>query len=405
MLVMISLLAIQPAMARDLQSILQKSLVSDPSLLEAKANIAAANSTTKVSKAGHYPVISMVGTQVLMQNNKYSNDDLEDSIGLKGTVNLYSWGGVSASVNRDKQKEAYHTYKYYETQEQLGSEIGKLYLAALRAKESIDVNMRSLQRHNKLVKDLSIVAQYDTGRRSELVEAQTRQLQVQTTISQLTRTMELSLSRLAKYTAEPLRAQDLKDPFQTETTRSLVNRFKNNDNAGNPSYQAQMAERESTKYELKVSKAARLPAINLEGLATTTSKQLYLSMSWNLFDQAARRTVDKNAHTVEAANARLDQILREVAEKAQTAEVDMAQSEQRTGITAQHIVSQKEVVKAYELQFKVARRTLTDVLGAYNELANIEQENVTARNDFRDAALEYLTAQAQVANWAGVPQE
>lgn len=278
-------------------------------------------------------------------------------------------------------------------------------MAALRAKESIDVNMRSLERHNKLVKDLSIVAKYDTGRRSELIEAQTRQLQVQTTISQLTRTMELSLSRLAKYTVEPLRAKDLEDPFRSETTRSLVNRYKNEDNAGNPSYQAQMAERESTKYELKVSKAARLPAINLEGLATTTSKQLYLNMSWNLFDQAARNTVDKNAYTVEAANARLDQILREVAEKAQTAEVDMAQSEQRTGITAQHIVSQKEVVKAYELQFKVARRTLTDVLGAYNELANIEQENVTARNDFRDAALEYLTAQAQVANWAGVPQE
>ncbi|WP_312265922.1 TolC family protein [Neisseria sp.] len=398
-------MAIQPAMAQELQSILQKSLVADPSLLEAKANIAAAHSTTKASKAGHYPVVSMVGTQVLMQDNKYSSDDLEDSIGLKGSVNLYSWGGISASVNRDKQKEAYYTYKYYETQEQLGSEIGKLYLAALRAKESIDVNMRSLERHNKLVKDLSIVAKYDTGRRSELIEAQTRQLQVQTTISQLTRTMELSLSRLAKYTVEPLRAKDLEDPFRSETTRSLVNRYKNEDNAGNPSYQAQMAERESTKYELKVSKAARLPAINLEGLATTTSKQLYLNMSWNLFDQAARNTVDKNAYTVEAANARLDQILREVAEKAQTAEVDMAQSEQRTGITAQHIVSQKEVVKAYELQFKVARRTLTDVLGAYNELANIEQENVTARNDFRDAALEYLTAQAQVANWAGVPQE
>ena len=107
----------------------------------------------------------------------------------------------------------------------------------------------------------------------------------------------------------------------------MVNRYKNEDNAGNPSYQAQMAERESTKYELKVSKAARLPAINLEGLATTTSKQLYLNMSWNLFDQAARNTVDKNAYTDEAANARLDQILREVAEKAQTAEVDMAQSE------------------------------------------------------------------------------
>lgn len=51
LLVMISLLAIQPAMARELQGILQKSLVADPSLLEAKANIAAAHSTTKVSKS------------------------------------------------------------------------------------------------------------------------------------------------------------------------------------------------------------------------------------------------------------------------------------------------------------------------------------------------------------------
>lgn len=193
----------------------------------------------------------MVGTQVLAQDNKYSNDEQRNSIGLKGSVNLYSWGGITASVNRDQQKEAYYTYKYYETQEQLGSEIGKLYLAALRAKESIDVNMRSLERHNKLVKDLGIVAKYDTGRRSELIEAQARQLQVQTTIAQLTRTMELSLSRLAKYTPEPLRAKDLEDPFRSETTRSLVNRYKNDDNAGNPSYQAQMAERESTKHEFE----------------------------------------------------------------------------------------------------------------------------------------------------------
>ncbi len=45
------------------------------------------------------------------------------------------------------------------------------------------------------------------------------------------------------------------------------------------------------------------------------------------------------------------------------------------------------MVKAYELQFKITRRTLTDVLGAYTELADIEQEYVSARNDFRDAGI------------------
>ena len=127
-------------------------------------------------------------------------------------------------------------------------------------------------------------------------------------------------------------------------------------------------------------------------------------MSWNILDLAARHNVDKNAQALIAADSKSDQILREVAEKSRTAEIDMVQSEQRADITAQHIVAQKEVVKAYELQFKIARRTLTDVLGAYNELAGIEQENVTARNDFRDAALDYLVAQSQVANWAGVKQ-
>lgn len=399
------MLASQPVSARELREILQKSLVADPSLLEARANLAAAESTTKASKAAHYPVVGLTGTQVLMQENKHSYDDVEDAVGLKGSLNLYSWGGITASVNRDKQKEIYYKYKYYETQEELGSEIGKLYLTALRAKESIEVNQQSLNRHNKLLRDLGVVAKYDTGRRSEVIEAEARRLQVQITIAQQTRTMELALSRLSKYTPTPIRPQDLMDPFRTETTRTLVSRYKSIDNGVNPSYLAQKAERESTVYELQASKAARKPAINLEGVVTPKTKQLYLNLTWNFFDQAARHTVDKNAHTVEAADSKLDQILREVVERAKTAEMDMAQSELRSSISAQHIASQKEVVKAYELQFKVARRTLTDVLGAYNELANIEQENITSRNDFRDAALEYLTAQAQVANWAGLAPE
>ena len=103
-----------------------------------------------------------------------------------------------------------------------------------------------------------------------------------------------------------------------------------------------------------------------------------------------------------AADAKLDQILREVGERARTAEIDMAQSERQVNISAEHIVAQKEVVKAYELQFKVARRTLTDVLNSYIELSRIEQENITARNDFRDAALEYLVSQSQIARWAWI---
>ncbi|MDO5640695.1 MAG: TolC family protein [Neisseria sp.] len=391
-------------MAQDLKQILKTSLVSDPALLEAKANEGAAKSTTKATRARHYPVLTLTGTQVIAQRNKYDSNDMDDGLGVRGSLNLYSWGGINASVRRDKQKETYYKYKYFETQEQLGSEIGKLYLTALRAKESLLVNRQSFNRHNNLLKDLGVIVKYDGGRRSELIEARARQLQVQTTMAQLQRTMELALSRLSKYTGKPLSADDLQDPFGSDSAVSLVQHFKNNDNGLNPSYLAQQAERESVNAELDVSKAERMPAINLEGNASKDNKALYVNMSWNVLDLAARHNVDKNAQALIAADAKSEQILREVAEKSRTAEIDMAQSEQRADITAQHIVAQKEVVKAYELQFKIARRTLTDVLGAYNELAGIEQDNVTARNDFRDAALDYLVAQSQVANWAGVKQ-
>lgn len=399
---MLLFFSLQPVEAQGLQDILKRSLVSDPILQEARANENAAKSTTKATRAGHYPVLALTGTSVVAQKHKYSSNDKDSGLGVRGSLNLYSWGGVNAAVRRDKHKEIYYGHKYFESQEQLGSEIGKLYLTALRAKESLNVSRQSLARHNNLLKDLSVIVKYDGGRRSELIEAHSRKLQVETSLAQLQRTMEVALSRLSKYTASPVSSADLRDPFSKDSAMSIVKKFHSNDKGLNPSYLAQKAERESVKAELDVTKASRLPAVNLEGLATKDSKELYLNLSWNVLDMAARHNVEKNAQALIAADSKSEQILREVVEKARTAEIEMAQSEQRIEITSQHIAAQKEVVKSYELQFKIARRTLTDVLSSYNELAGIEQENVNARNDFRDAALEYLVSQSQVANWAGV---
>ncbi|QEY25852.1 TolC family protein [Neisseria zalophi] len=395
-------LNIHPVHAQSLKEILRQSLVNDPVLREAKATENAAKSTTKATRAGHYPVLALTGTQFLSQSHKYDSNDRDNGFGVRGSLNVYSWGGINAAIRRDKNKEIYYGHKYFETQEQLGGDIGKLYLTALRAKESIEVSRESFERHNNLLKDLTVIVKYDGGRRSELIEARSRQLQVATAMAQFQRTMELALSRLSKYTGKPVSPKDLEDPFPSDSSISLIEKYKLQNKGLNPSYLAQKAERESVKAELDVTKAARLPAINLEGVATKDTKELYLNLSWNVLDMASRHNVEKNAQALIAADSKSEQILREVEEKARTAEIDMARSKQRIEITAQHIAAQKEVVKNYELQFKIARRTLTDVLGSYNELAGIEQENINARNDFRDAALEYLVSQSQIANWAGV---
>ncbi|QRQ83241.1 TolC family protein [Paralysiella testudinis] len=390
--------------AQSLESVLSRALVNDPQLLEARANQQGALNAMKATQAGHYPVFSLVGNQVLARQYSDGSNDQSKRFnpGVKGALNLYAWGGINAAVDRDRAKERYFDHKYDETREELGNTIGQLYLAALRAKESLHVMQQNLERHDKIIHDLNIIVKYDAGRRSELTQAKSRRLQVESNMAQTQRSLDLALSRLARYTDAPVLVADLQPPFANLTPNELITRYQNPQLTAVPGYLAQAAELESTRANLKVSKASRLPALNLEGQITRDKKEAYLNFSWNFFDQAARYSVAQNAQTLIAAESRLTQMLREITEQSRTAETDMRQSSRRAALTLSQIAAQAEVVKSYELQFKIARRSLIDVLDSYNELASVELAHVVAENDFRDAALTYLRAQAQIASWAGV---
>lgn len=395
------------AQAMPLPEILQHALIHDPAIKEAKANTAAAQSNRQATQAGHYPVMSVMGTQILNQQHKYESNAREKNFapGLRASLNVYAWGGIEAAVTRDREKEHYFEHREAQSGEELADKISKLYLMALRAKESLVVAQRNLERHDKVLNDMLKIVQYDPGRNSELVQAQARQLRVQTNISELRRSLGLALSRLAAYTGKTLTPEQIIDPFAHLNTHQLVSQYGHDDAKQTPSYLAQVAERESARADLKVSKAARMPAINIESTATRDNKEIYLRVSWDVFNQASRHSVGQKAQTLIATESRMEQVLRDVAERSRTAAFDMAQNEHRASVAAEYTKTQKQVVWAYEQQFKIARRTMIEVLDAYNELAGIESTEVAARNDYRDAAIEYLLAHAQLAAWAGAAKE
>lgn len=397
--------ALMPAARADdagLKSILRKALSTDPTLLEARANIAAAEEQVGISRAGHYPVLSLTGRQALAQHYDNGTPPDKTNLGLHGQLNLYSWGGIESAVARDRHRHGYYRHKYDETREQLGNTVARLYLTALRAREQTAVYQESLTRHDKMLHDLSVIVRYDAGRRSELSEAQARRLQAEANLLQQQRILDTSLSSLSRYTGATLQAQELKDPFAGTTPEDLLSRYRSRNWTGHPSYLAQQAELESMRAQVDVSRSRRLPAINLEGNLNRNTREVFINLSWNIFDDAARRTVRQDGHSLAAADAKLEEIMRETAEKSQTAAVDMAQSRRRMLVAIQQIAAQREVVRAYEAQFKIARRSLADVLNAYQELSNIQIAEVNAYGDFADAALAYLTAQAAISDWAGV---
>lgn len=387
-----------------LETVLQHALRQDPKLLEAQAEQDAAIQNRKASEALHYPTVALTSSHVLAQHHQYDSDyRRKTDVGVQGRLNLYSWGGIEASIDRDKKKERYAYYKYFETREELANVIATHYITAIHLNESLTVAKSNLARHQKFLNDLAVVKTFDVGRESEYAQAQSRYLNAESTIIELERSLETTISSLNLYTPKPLQVSDLTDPFANQTAETLFANYPDPNRTMHPSILAQEAEYESAVADIEVAKASTKPQINLEGLASRQDRNLAVTLSWDLFNRPADYNTGHARAKMHAADARNDQIVRNITERYETAKIHMRQSQNQARVSKRHIEVQKQVAANYAEQFRVSRRTLLEVLDAYAELSRTETTYVNALHDFRASSLAFLLAQAKISNWAGLP--
>ncbi|WP_115062707.1 TolC family protein [Oligella ureolytica] len=405
-LIVISCFSSQAVAATTLDEVLQFALRMDPKLLEARAEQDAAIQNRMASEALHYPTLALTSSHTIAQHHDYESEyRRKTDVGLQGTLNLYSWGGIDASIERDSQKERFAYYKFFETREELGNLIATHYVTAIYLQEALEVANNDLARHQKFLNDLRIVKSHDIGRESEYVQAEARHLNAQSSIIDLERSLETTMSSLNLYSPQKLTVDDLVDPFESLSAEQLFSQY---DQAPNPevhpSILAQEAERDSAEADIDVAQAATRPQINLEGLASRQNRNVAVTLNWDLFNRPADYNTEHATAKLYAASARTDQIVRDITERYETAKINMRQSENQAKVSKRHIEVQRRVASNYAEQFTVSRRSLLEVLDAYADLARTESTYVGARHQFRTSTLAFLLSQAKIASWAGFPE-
>ena len=170
-----------------------------------------------------------------------------------------------------------------------------------------------------------------------------------------------------------------------------------------PSYRAQARELESIQAALKAAERSRYPAVGLKGEANTNDSSVYLTMSVDVFNKATTPTIELQRHQAQAAQAKLDQIHDSLVQRAEVAALQMREDQSRIEISESQARALEQVVVDYEDQFKIATRTLLDVVNAYSELASVKQLRVQAQYDLMKAKLDYLSATGNLAQWAKIP--
>jgi adhesin transport system outer membrane protein len=378
-----------PAGPHVLAALVREALAADPGVLEALANEEAAAERTRATRAQHEPVF---GARVTSNLASSANTGTPFR-GLTGRINLYSAGAIDAQVKRDEYKQAYQRYKTADVRETVAYNVAQHYLDALRAKELLAVEVANLRQHQRIIGDLEVVVAYDVGRRFELVQAQSRALQVQQRTQLHERNMRLALARLSRYVRE---VPALVDPLPAAWRNALPSI--GGDLREHPLLQAQQAELQALRAEELQLQRSRLPRVDLEG-GLGNYKYAQLVLNWPFFDRGANANIAAVARQIEASRQRSEQTEQEIRQRIATAETDMQRSRALAEAAESQIAASRQVVELYEMQFKVGRRPMLDLLNAYAELASTEVAAATARADYRQAVFNLLYARSALIDW------
>lgn len=386
----VSLLSVLSAShAAGLPALITEAVNTDPAILEARANEEVAASRTDATRAQHYPTLgAQAGTYVANQA-----DYGTPFRGVVGRVNLYAAGAIDSAVQRDELKTQSLRLHTAETRETVAANVAGLYLEALRASELMNSERRNLGRHEKIIGDLRVVVENDRGRRYELVQAESRALQVRMRIVEYEKAMKLALSRLTRYTTQvPTLQNPIDEHWRTRMPSDLRTRV-------HPGIEAQRREADAVRAEQRTLERQRWPRLDLEA-GVGNQGYARVVVNWSFFDRSADYTATSAARQIVAAERRGELLERDMAERVATAEADMAQSRLQIEAAKQQIGASTSVVELYEMQFKVGRRSLIELVNAYAELASVEGSRVSAENDYRKAVASYLAAHAALADWA-----
>lgn len=379
--------------AEPVQAVVLKALQTDPSLAEAGANLAAAESRTESAQRQHWPRLGVEATQSV-------TDRQQDVFGSSqtrpyATLNVWSGGGIEAQVRGNQDGERFFRSKLAESREDVAYRAAALYLDGLRAEEELTLARTNLLRHTSLMRDLGVVARLDTGRRSDLTQAQSRQSQARARVVTAETTLGVIQSRLLRYSGgQPVRFEpvSISAPALSATLRQQA--------LEQPEYVAQLAEVERQKALVDVAKSKRWPQLDLETSYFDDAAQTRLLLNWELANPSTFSEVDAVRQQLAAAQARLATIEFDLREKLDTARVSYEQAGRKQDVTEEQIGSAQQVVVSFEEQFQIARRSMLDLLNAYSELSSVESNAASARAERRALALQYLRASGLTERWA-----
>ncbi len=379
-------------------AVVREALVRYPAVLAARSQVSGAMAELDKAAAARWPVIGL-GASAYQQG---TGGNIR-SVTPQASYTLYAGGGIEAGVQRAQQLVRAAEGKVSGTLDDVAQQAGEAYLMWARALEQKALAEKNMGALTQMADDVRKIVAVDAGRAVDLSQAEVRVNAAALTVYQRDVELQQMRARLARY-ADALPAQPVGlDDVQVAVPDSLDAALA----AANPTHpllvQA-VAQLEAAKAGVAVARAQTRPKVDLtwsrqvNPFSMQTSNLQQLSVNMPVFNGGAgEASVRSAAEQVQAAQNTLDEQTLVLREKISNAWADWAMAQQRVSLNQDQSLAGQKLVQSYQLQFRLARRSLLELLNVQSEAFGYASAALQVQYDQRLARFRLSAAMGELA--------
>lgn len=373
--------------AQTMSQAVQIALAQYPAILVAQAQADASDAEAEAASAQHWPQVSWQGTQSAYSSGLSSPLSPQNSWIQSPTVSMNIWSGwrIESEVERARAMRNVSQRQRQITEDEVALLALEGYLNWARTRRSVQLAQDNLAALQRIRNNIAAIVRIDTGRHVDLEQANVRVENAEVALRQRQTELELSRQRLSRMLQAPPPSApsgiDVKFGVLPNDMREAVSSI----NDQHPIIAKQHAKVEAAKAGIRSAKSQFSPSVDLaysKQVSQGTGQGDYLTqvtITMPIFSGGSSYSGLKAAHAqLQVAQFELQetQILQQ--EKLMQARSDWESAKTRAEVGKRQEKAGSTLVKGYEQQFQVGRRSLLDLLNVQNDLFTYQTNTLNA---------------------------
>jgi adhesin transport system outer membrane protein len=288
------------------------------------------------------------------------------------------------------------------TQDDVAYQAGEAYLQWARAFDQLALARKNLQSVEQIKNDVETIVEVDKGRMVDLNQAQVRVKAAALIVSQREAEVAQAKAHLSRYVDMVPKSASGLDGLQAKSPPSLELALAALEEQ-HPVLEQMRAQVRAAQSAITIAQAQIRPKVDLSvarqinpyTLTTFTTSQVNLNMP--VFNGGIGQAgVQGAVEQLQAAQSSLDEQVLVTQEKVSSAWSEWRMAQDRSSLSADQAEAGLQLVDNYKLQFKLARRSLLDLLNVQNETYGYQAAAIQAGFDVRLAQLKLTSAMGRL---------